>query len=78
MQPETSRLKAQVAYYSRHDIGCPPEKLQALRLAYQAARLGEHIRRVVNESGPLTTEQAQFLAKILTESTQRAPGAAAA
>ncbi|WP_087874118.1 hypothetical protein [Arthrobacter globiformis] len=62
------RLKGQLAYGSRRDVGYAPERLAALRRDYQAARLAESIRRIVQESGPFTTEQAEELTNIITGS----------
>lgn len=64
--PTAAHFKAQLAYGSRRDVRYPPERLAALRSEYRAARLAESIRRLVNESGPFTAEQAQNLTKIIT------------
>jgi hypothetical protein len=66
LEKKTARIKAQYAYNSRRDSGCSPEALANLKRDYQAARLAENIRRVVEESGPFTPEQTQELAHIIT------------
>lgn len=65
-----ARIKAQLAYGSRRDVGYPPERLATLRRDYHAARLAENIRRVIRESGPFTPEQARSLAGIITGSAE--------
>jgi hypothetical protein len=66
MEKRTARIKAQYAYNSRPDVGCPPDVLAGLKRDYHAARLAENIRRVVQEAGPFTAEQARELTRIIT------------
>lgn len=66
MKKSAAHIKAQLAHGSRRGTRYPPERLAALRRDYHAARLAENIRRIVQEAGPFTAEQAEELNHIIT------------
>lgn len=75
---KAAHLRGQLAYRSRKDVACPPERLAELRRDYQAARLADDLRTIVQTSGPFTPDQARELAGIIGGTTigQAAPAAA--
>lgn len=74
---KAAHLKGQLAYRSRKDVACPPERLAELRRDYQAARLAEDLRSIVRKAGPFTPDQARELAGIIRGKTATQAAAAA-
>lgn len=61
MSDESLKLRSRLAHAAKND----PDAVEAARRDFEAARLADHIRRVVDEAPPLTAEQKSRLTALL-------------
>lgn len=65
--PDPVRVaSARLAYYSRQDGRGDPAKVSVARRDMAAAKLERHIQEVVDAAPPLTQQQREHLASLLT------------